>query len=467
MAKQLSIKPTRPPEKLMFLYTEERLQWKYFILEGGRGGGKTESLGQFLIVNSFNDSGDILCLREVQNSIADSVYKVLEEWIEKLGLERYFKLTKTEITNKETGARFLFRGMNDPNALKSLKGVKFVWYEEAQTANKEGIDKLLPTIRIDDAQFFFTMNPDTEQDIVPQIVGKYSTCKTVKINYYDNPYCPQILIDLAEECKVLWPQEFEHIWEGRPRGDGDRQTVCTKALLHECVDAHLELGHSDGHSYGGLDMASGETRKNDKNAVTSIRGAVVLQSDEWRSNDLASIAERVKLLGMEHAWTRMYFDAVGVGGFAEKQLLSVNPAFAVEPYMGQHSTKGAEKYFIRHKGNKIYNKDYFKNLKSQQWWNLRLRAENTLRMKRGFVNLRPEYYLSISSGVNDVNGLINELSQATWMEDNSGRVLIDKSPGDYKVVIDGKKVAMRSPNRADSLIGAFSRSIRYGLKANR
>ena len=467
----LNIQIERPPDKLRFLFNQDELdQWRYFILKGGRGGGKTETLGQFFVVNSFNDSGDILCIREVQNSISDSVYKVITEWIEKLELETYFHVLKTEIVNKKTGARFIFRGMKgttESSSIKSLKGVKFVWYEEAQTATKPSIDMLLPTIRIEGCKFFFSMNPDSDSDVVPAIIGAYASCKTIHINYYDNQYCPQVLIDQANECKELFPQEYDHIWLGKSRSDGDRQTVVTKELLYQCVDAHLTLGHDGGFAYAGLDLAAGELKKNDKNALSIVQGCRVKLSEEWRSGDLQVVANTANQYCSDLSVTRLYYDAVGVGGFAGKQLMAVNPEYGVEAYMGHHTVHGKDKPFIKTRGGKISNFDYFKNLKSQMWWNVRLRAENTLRMLRGFNNMRPEYYLSLDSGITNLDNLISELSQATWKEDNSGRVIIDKTPADYKVVHDGKTVTMRSPNRADSLVSAYLRSCKSGLKQNR
>jgi len=204
-----------------------------------------------------------------------------------------------------------------------------------------------------------------------------------------------------------------------------------------------------------------------KNALTIVKGPRIVQSDEIRTGDLTFLADWTNNICTNHDVTRLYYDAVGVGGFAGKQLSAVNPEYAVTAFMGQHRVFGENKPYIRTKGGKITNKNFFKNLKSQSWWNLRLRAENTLRMLRGFENFRPEYYLSLDSSIENIDNLISEMSQATWKEDNSGRVMIDKSPCDYKVIIDNKSVVMRSPNRADSAVAAFLRSCRYGLKANR
>jgi len=468
----LRIPVSRPPEKLRCLYDPEFMEaYEYVILEGGRGGGKTETLGQMFVLNSMHDGADVLCLREIQNSMSDSVYKVIVEWIDTLELNEYFYILKTEIVNKQSGARFIFKGMKgsaEHSSIKSLKGFKYVWYEEAQTASKASWEMLNPTIREKGRRFYFSMNPDTVDDVIPKYVGHLEKTLRIHINYYDNPYCPEVLIDQANQCKEFFPEEFDHVWLGKPRGDGDRQTVISQSLLMQCVDAHETLGNADGFCYGGLDLAAGELKKNDKNAFSVIQGPVIRLSEEWRSGDLAAVANHVNDIGRDMNVTRLYYDAVGVGGFAEKTLVSVDPSFGVVPFMGQHSVHGAKKYYIRSRMAKIQNKDFFKNLKAQMWWNLRLRAENTVRLLRGFKTLRPEYYLSFdSTGIQNLDTLIRELSQATWREDDSGRILIDKTPADYKVVIDGKQVKMRSPNRADSIGAAFLRSCKNGLKANR
>ncbi len=468
----LKMRIPRPPDKLRILFDRDAMMaYDYVILSGGRGGGKTETLGQFFVVNSMSDSGDILCLREIQKSMEDSVHKVVCDWIRKLNLDEHFTILKTEIINRQTGARFTFKGMKgggENSTIKSTKGIKYVWYEEAQTATVENLRLLLPTIRYGEGQrFYFSMNPDTLDDAVPNFVGKMPRCLTIHINFSDNHYCPRVLIQQAQDCKQFFPEEYDHIWLGKPRGDGDRQSVLTYSMLSECIDAHKLLGNCDGHTYGGLDLAAGEMKQNDKNALSLVKGPVVMMSREWRDSDLSCIAQYVNQQMKAHNGTRLFYDAVGVGGFAEKTLLATNPEYGVIPYMGQHSVMGPKVPFIRTRSQIITNVDFFKNLKAQMWWNIRLRAENTLRLKRGFVTTRPDYYLSLDSSIENLDGLIREMAQATWKEDDSGRIVIDKTPSDYNVVIGGKKVTMRSPNRADSINSAFLRSIRSGLKANR
>lgn len=470
MSIKLKVKPLPPPPKLRFLYDKDVMDdLVYIILKGGRGGGKTETLAQYFVLNALHDSSDILCLREVQNTIEQSVYKVIESWIDQLELRKYFHITEKKIICTLSGAEFTFLGMTGRNKvdnIKSLHGIKYVWYEEAHLATKDNLNTLLPTIRVRGLKFFFSLNEKTEKDAVIEVVSKYKHCKIVHINYTDNPHCPQELITLAEECKRINEDDYKHIWLGKPVTDKTRQTVLPMKLLKLCVDAHSKLGNSDGHSYAGLDLASGELKSNDKNALSVISGCVVRYSSDWQSGNLDMVARRVADTAGGMNVVRLYYDAVGVGGFAGKQLMATNPDYSVEPLMGQQVPFGKDRPYMKLRKGKITNRMFFRNLKSQLWWNLRLRAENTARMLNGFPSTRKEYYLSFDSGIDNLQGLLDELAQATWIEDSSGRIQINKSPGDYEVVQDGKKVKMRSPNRADSVNLAFARSIQRGLKAN-
>lgn len=461
----IDIELEEPSDKLAIMWDREAmLLYEYIFLEGGRGGGKTEDVARWLIVESFNHSDGILCTREIQASIDDSVKAVLEEWIATLGLEEYFTVIKNRITNNITGAWFIFKGMqagtDKRNTMKSLKGVRYVWWEEAQGGTKKSFEKLDPTIRIDGRKLFFTMNRDTDEDeLPPLLLEKGDSCLHIHINYYDNPWLPEVLAKQARDCKRLHPEEYNHIWLGQPLRVGERQSVIPLATLKRCVDAHLTLGNTNGHAYAGLDLAPGETRKTDSNSVTIRKAAVVKFNKNWKESDLDNVATYTCTKCKQFGVLRLFYDAVGVGGFANKQLKKVKRVIykilRVIPFMGGHSVYGGDYPFIKDvKSNyTISNKDFFKNAKSQQWWNLRLRAENTIRMLEGETVARPDYYLSFdSSTIPEVQleTLLKEIAQASYKEDASGRIVIDKAPGDYEVEVEGKKEKRRSPNDGDS-----------------
>jgi len=472
---EIDIAIEMPSDKLMCLYDKEYMEpYEYVLLKGGRGGGKTEELARKLILGSFEHSDGVLCTREIQNSIDDSVYKVLVDWIEKLNLEEFFEIIKNRITNKVSGAWFIFKGMQQGtrrNTIKSLKGVKYVWYEEAQGATKESLEKLDPTIRMEGRKIYFSYNPEEEGDAISAYEGKPNAL-VIEINYYDNPWLPNVLWDLAENCKRNFPLDYNHIWLGQPKLHGERQTVVPLSMLRQCVDAHLQLGHTSGHSYGGLDLAPGMEERNDKNSFCSRKAAVVTEWFSWRCDDDEEISERVAGRCLRFGVVRLFFDAVGVGGFALKTLKRVFKKMLCDTspvaFMGGAKVYGGDYPFIKSKNYTISNKDFFKNAKSQQWWNIRLRAENTVKLLRGEDVRDPSYYLSFDSSIPNLDDKLRELSQATYKEDSAGRVLIDKAPGDHEVEVDGKKEKRRSPNDGDSCGYAFVRDFQLrGLRANK
>lgn len=478
MSNEIRVHTNPPIPKLLCLYDEEYVsRYEYFLLHGGRGGAKTEEVGRWLICNSFKDPANILCTREIQNSIEESVMAVLWDWVEVMELDQYFHKTKTYIINKLTGARFIFRGMNagtKKDSLKGIKGVKYVWVEEAQTLSADSWEKLNPSVRINGRKLFFTYNPETEDDTVNSIKDYGDKVCDIEINYMDNQYLPQVLLDQALLMEKLYPELFKHIWLGQYKTSSEANTVLPYELLRRCIDAHKKVGKSGGHTYAGLDLAPGmDERKHDKNAECFVHGPIVRHAEHWQCDDLDPIANKVIRDCGRWGALRVYFDAVGVGGFAngtlKRKLKESKTVLRCEPFMGSNAVFGPDTIFMRASTAKkgvITNKDFFKNAKAQMWWNIRLRMENTIALLEGKEVRDPTYFLSFDSRNPNLERLLIELSQATYKEDSSGRIMIDKAPGDKEIKIDGKTKKVRSPNLADGCGQAFLRSCRNGLRAN-
>ena len=131
------------PVKFKELWKERR----YKVLYGGRGSGKTHAVAVYLVVQSLLNKERILCTREIQKSIKESVYEVLVQKISKLGLEKYFNITESKITNV-SGSEFIFAGLRtNVESIKSMEGITKCWIEEAQTISRNSLDVLIPTIR--------------------------------------------------------------------------------------------------------------------------------------------------------------------------------------------------------------------------------------------------------------------------------------------------------------------------------
>lgn len=196
---------------------------RYKTFHGGRGGAKSWAAARALVIMAASKKLRILCTREVQNSIKDSVHKLLKDQIEMLGLNPWFRITNESITSA-SGSEFLFKGLRfDPLGIKSTEGVDICWVEEAQSVSSDSWAILIPTIRKEGSEIWVTFNPGEESDPTYQrfIVSPPDDSVTVEVNYYDNPYLPETLRKEMEYCKRVDYDAYEHIWLGKPKSISD------------------------------------------------------------------------------------------------------------------------------------------------------------------------------------------------------------------------------------------------------
>lgn len=192
-------------------------QFRYKCFYGGRGGGKSENIARALLIMTSCNKKRILCTREIQNSIRDSVFKLLTDLIE------FYELPGFSVTNNSikhvNGSEFLFKGLyNNIQSIKSLQEIDICWVEEAQTISKESIDILLPTIRAENSQIWFSFNRKNEDDPVWKefCLEPDNLSLIKKVNYNDNPFFPEVLEKERLRCLKNKPDDYSHIWEGEP-----------------------------------------------------------------------------------------------------------------------------------------------------------------------------------------------------------------------------------------------------------
>jgi len=205
------------PEKLEPLYQPKR----YKVMHGGRGGGKSHGVAQVLLDLGARTQLRILCAREIQKSMRDSVHRLLKDYIVKLGLESFYEVLDTEIRGIN-GTLFLFTGLQSHtvDSIKSFEGVDIVWVEEAHGVSKKSWDTLTPTIRKEGSEIWATLNPDMETDETWQrfIATPSPDTWVAEVNWHDNPWFPQVLEDERLKAKrSMLKEDYEHIWEGKPR----------------------------------------------------------------------------------------------------------------------------------------------------------------------------------------------------------------------------------------------------------
>ena len=203
------------PDKLLFLIERPA---RYKVAYGGRGSAKSWSFARALLILAAQKPLRVLCTREVQESIKDSVHRLLSDQVEALGLSHAYDVLTAEIRGKN-GSVFVFSGLAGQTAesIKSFEGIDLVWVEEAQKVTKKSWDILTPTIRKPDSEIWISYNPELETDETHQrfTIKPQPDSIVVHVNYNDNPWFPAVLEQERRESQKRDPENYPNIWEGQ------------------------------------------------------------------------------------------------------------------------------------------------------------------------------------------------------------------------------------------------------------
>ena len=187
-------------------------------MRGGRGSAKSRSAAAALLLQAASEPHRVLCAREIQKSIKDSVKRLLDDEIERLGLGDFYESVENEIRGKN-GSLFIFAGLRGNSAsIKSMEGITRCWVEEAQTISRASLDDLIPTIRTPDSEIWFTYNPRFETDPVDTMFKADElppNTLLLHVNWQDNPWFPDVLKQEMEYDKRRDVDKYLHIWEGK------------------------------------------------------------------------------------------------------------------------------------------------------------------------------------------------------------------------------------------------------------
>lgn len=198
-----------------------REDYRYKVMHGGRGSGKSWAAAIALLILGTQAKRRVLCAREIQKSMRDSVHRLLKDQIEALGLGHFYEVLDTEIRGIN-GTLILFAGLQSHtvDSIKSFEGVDLVWVEEAQGVSEKSWDVLIPTIRADGSEIWMTLNPDLDTDATYKRFIEHPSADTwvVQVNWRDNPWFPSVLEDERDKAqRTMLEDDYLHIWEGRPR----------------------------------------------------------------------------------------------------------------------------------------------------------------------------------------------------------------------------------------------------------
>ena len=194
---------------------------RYKAAHGGRGSGKSHFFAEMLIEEHImNPNRRTVCVREVQKSLAQSVKRLLEDKIEKLGVQSAFIVQETVIKSAHGSGMIIFQGMQNhtSDSIKSLEGYDCAWVEEAQSLSQRSLDLLRPTIRKEGSELWFTWNPSQDSDPVDQLLRGDKPppdATVIEVNYQDNPWFPNVLRAEMEYDRGRDYEKYEHVWLGK------------------------------------------------------------------------------------------------------------------------------------------------------------------------------------------------------------------------------------------------------------
>lgn len=206
-------------------FSELRKPWRIKVFYGGRGGAKSWAFALTLLIMGMENKLRILCARELQISISDSVHKLLADLIGTYSLEYFYTVTQTSIKGAN-GTEFMFKGLkHNATEIKSTEGIDIAWVEEAEKVSDASWELLIPTIRketkmadgtIRKSEIWVSFNPKHPNDPTYKrfILNRRDDAYVRKVSWRDNPFFPDVLNKERLHLKETDPEAHDHIWEG-------------------------------------------------------------------------------------------------------------------------------------------------------------------------------------------------------------------------------------------------------------
>lgn len=435
-----------------------------YVLYGGRASSKTYHTAGFCTFLAANYNVKFLCVRQFQNRISDSVKTVIEECIEKAGLNDEFIITENEIRHSTTGSSFSFFGIQrNLKEIKGIAGVDVLWIEEAEGLTKDQWKVLTPTIREDESRIFIVFNPRFASDFVYQnfVINPPKETLVRKINYDENPYLSETMKRMIADDKERDYDEYLHIYEGMPLVDDDR-VVIKRSWIEAAIDAHLKLGFEPkGARNIGFDVADSGA---DYCANIYSHGSVILWGEEWKGKEDELIKSSKRTWdNARKRGAKIFYDSVGVGAGCGAKFDELNQTLSHQSYAVKYEKFNAgagvfdpEGYYVADRMSKVKNKDHFSNIKAQAWWLLADRFRNTYDAVHNGTEYPEDELISISSEFPKdlLEKLKTELSTPRRDFDKNMRVKVESKEDLAKPNREGG--AQPSPNLADACVMCFA-----------
>ena len=385
-------------------------QYVFHFIYGGRASGKSWTTAFLLLSYGCSNRIKVLCLREIQKAIKDSVHSMLKKLID---VYKFPYIVKDKyIYNPYTGTMFIFSGLyRNLESIKSMDDVNVAWIEQAEAVSKESLDVLIPTvIRNPNPKIIYTVNPDEESDPVWQdyMIKKRSDTYYLNANYNSNPFCTPELLAEINRLKIDSYDDYNHIYGGEFKVIGD--DILISSLAYNL--AIERIIKDEGQERYGVDCAR---YGKDSSSVTKLKGLKHVFTNEYNQKSTTELA-RIVMKDVNH--NKNVPINVDIGGLGA----------------GTYDTLKDEGYNVKE-----------------------INFGGTSQLPDKYANIASEMWCAYKDNMNETSIIHNlrlkkELTTRKYKIDKKGRWLIE-SKDDYK------KRGYASPDHADSFLLAHLQTI--------
>lgn len=428
------------------------------VAVGGRGGSKSIAVGDYCTARVAQGK-KVLCAREFQNSIEDSVHGQLEARIDHNGWPG-FDVQASRIVH-ESGGMAIYKGLSrNIEAIKSIYGVDTAWVEEAQTLSQKTLDLLLPSIRESDSEVIFTLNRGSSKDPVSRMLlkphekdlqrsGIYEDDEIiiVQINWDDNPFFPAELDEQRRRDKrILSDAKYRHIWEG-DYSDTVEDAIIEPDWFDACIDAHERLGFKP----QGLRVVThdpADTGKDDA-ALADRHGAVFVNVATKSTGEVDESVDWATDYAIERRADVFSWDAGGLGAGIKRQVGDnlAGKKIDIQMFNGASGVDRPGAEYEPIDGEVLQaktNSETFLNKRAQYYWMLRDRVFKTyLAVSKNHAAMyHQDELISFSSSIADIDTLRAEICRIPRKPNGAGKIQIMSKD-------DMRKLEIESPNMAD------------------
>jgi phage terminase large subunit len=435
---------------------------------GGRAGLKSWACAQALILHASDTRVSIVCAREIQKSIRESVHQLLCDTIKRLNLLDEWEIQNDRLLQRRTGSKINFIGLhNNTHNLKSYEGTDICWVEEAQAVTEKSWTDLGPTIRKPGSEIWVTYNPDDELDPTHvRFVGKPRenswVIKTSWRDAEDKGWFPDELRLEMLQMKEENYKQYLHVWEGEANSNYE-DAIIQPEWVEAALDAHLALNWEPlGERIASFDPAD----TGDEKAVAVRHGFLIDWLGNWNNGELPDAIKKCYRVSFEQGAGQLVFDGDGLGASMKIGLDQHEREYKIKAnsFRGGASPDDPDVPYppiLDHSklpDRIVTNKDMFRNKRAQYYWFLKDRFEKTYNAIQNNSWVNPDECISISSNIpeeirKDLRRQLTRIRRKRGA--NSSQITLESKE-------DMKKAGIKSPGLADCLMMVFANSEAFG-----